>query len=235
VVRFVVRFVVRAGFGSWFVLGSVRGSCVAVRGSSGFGSWLVRGSSPLAFEGGPWQTSRMRRVSGRVPWIQALPVALGVVGCGPRVDEPQDWMLGVFSTQHPSLPGGNGGDIPTVFQFHVREDGTMDTYVSDRRDSNPPYGPIETQTWESRGPDELAFFSWPGDSVVVEVVVRRTGRCGPHPVRRVTELGAERESEWYRGSVCVWFGDNEPDCHGICRPWHFEWCDEPPEPCEDDD
>lgn len=84
----------------------------------------------------------MRRSSGSVRLIETLAVALAA-GCGPRIDEPQDWMLGVFSTQHPSLPGGHaGGDSPPVFQFHLRENGTMDTYVSDSRDPNPPRGPI---------------------------------------------------------------------------------------------
>ena len=174
---------------------------------------------------------------GRETWVRdasrgarrfgarSFPVGAGLgivllLGCGPEVETPQDWMLDVFSTRHPDpdveipVPGGD-----SVLQYHLYDDGTLQVYRSNSMDGGAPQlGSV--REWEPRGQNELAFFP-PADYnfPTVEWRVTRMGDCGPHKVEELkTDGNINLESYWYRGSTCVRFGETWPDCNG--RPFH---------------
>jgi hypothetical protein len=155
-----------------------------------------------------------------------------LAACGPRVPEiedPPDWMLGVFSYD----PGGDWG----VPQFHVRPDGTLDVYMSDGREEQPEY--LSTRTWHLEDDDTLIYSNLPDSSWAREYAVTRGPACGPHP--HFDRFGTDREirnGAWVRGALCLYFGpppEGEEGCDPCEREWWIDWCDEPPPPCDEGD
>jgi hypothetical protein len=128
----------------------------------------------VALGAGSWQTWDERRpqASRRAGSFVILGAIVGLVGCGPRIDEPQDWMLGVFSDAQPRnmegwmLPGR--GDSGSITSTRI----SRDVYWTDTNNginTSGVQGPNQ-RTWEPRGEDAIAF-SDPTDS-------RANSSCG---------------------------------------------------------
>jgi hypothetical protein len=157
-----------------------------------------------------------------------------LAACGPRVPEiedPPDWMLGVFSLD----PGSDTG----VANFHVHADGSLDVYVSDGSGQPPMYQ--STRLWHMEDDETLVHTPLlpQEEHWAREYRVTQGPSCGPHP--RFRRFGSDREirsGEWVRGARCLYFGpppEVEEGCDPCEREWWIDWCDEPPPPCDEGD
>jgi hypothetical protein len=188
-------------------------------------------------------TPRTRPSDRRAP--RAATVAVLCLGaCGPDVDEPpqaQDWMIGLFSSRE----HGEHGDSSSVLQYHVFDSFELD--LVGVRANGPEDASVLRRTWEPRGDDAWAMFPNEKDhEIILEWMIQpkdgAPAECGPYEVVTVIGPGGDypgpqsNPDPLYRGAVCPRSQECPPDAEDPdnCGELGFvyEWCDEPPSPCE---
>ncbi|MCH9680978.1 MAG: hypothetical protein K0V04_06065 [Deltaproteobacteria bacterium] len=152
-------------------------------------------------------------------------------GCGPRIvdtPEPQQWMLGTFSTLSPE-----GGDfLDSTLHYHFEDDGTVVVEQLDGCGTEPTMSwPL---SWETVDADTLRL-SAPPDAEPFPLahfdgwLLERTADCGGFELVGVLEGEPYEVVVLHRGMLCMSPGQEMPDCVGTdCRVCHKQWCEPPP-------
>lgn len=148
---------------------------------------------------------------------------LGLAGVGGCAPEPApDWMLGVFSSD---LPGS--AQALAIERHYIYENGEME-YISG------PTAEPKRRSWRRDRAESILIYPDPTEPGFPREIyswrILPTDVCDVLEIREIFK-GEEHEdgSELYRGEVCV--REIDSDLHG--GEYEHYWCEEPPEPCDD--
>jgi len=152
-------------------------------------------------------------------------------GCGPSADgaSPSDasWLLGVYSLQAPTTPGGQ----------ESAENNDVDRYTFEEAGAGVRQKISGTRvvdefvlTWELKSVEEAFAHLVPYDEANDDSYIIRPGLdCNTIELTYVHPNGGTLgPAPLYRGEVCARAPD--PETHAYFERY---WCDEPPPPCED--
>jgi hypothetical protein len=156
-----------------------------------------------------------------------LVLALAATGCGSEVTEPNDWMLGAFSSRNVKdrSPG-----LSALGQYHFREDGTLTllaiTNCAENREKL-----MEEYTW-SRAGSSLVLVDMPEGAIHEEWRVTLGETCNTMQVNPIQDGEVDGRFTLWRGAVCM---KELPPCEEgyECETCETAWCDEPPPPCDE--
>ncbi len=145
--------------------------------------------------------------------------------CGPEVAEENTWMLGTFSTR-----SANGYNIPSVFHYEFREDGTL--VVSGVSD----YGkrsvePVE-YTWEYLDDESIEVVLAEPQGGVDHWRVSPGRDCNLLRFKGFQGSDELFEDVLHRGKVCLLEGGMCPSGSN-CDANMSAYCDDPPPACEE--